>query len=210
MLRCLSLKHSFFVFCASLPSPHKHSHQCMPRLFKLLRWFGVLDSDICTLELFTISNFKVERFSCNVPIPDFSAWDICLSQASEDWAITALWRWVTAVGGCSDDVKWWGNYAVMQAAPRAWQTVRLWWPLPQGTLSWFSLLRAMGTQKIPRILEWEGRALKRICFLFAVLYVPVMLKRRWKQILPVSCSGGKKPCQAAFGKEASKAWPMLP
>lgn len=37
-------------------------------ILKLWKWFGLLDIDICKSELFTISNFKVERFSCNLPI----------------------------------------------------------------------------------------------------------------------------------------------
>lgn len=40
---------------------------------KLLIWFGLLDRAIYKLELFTISNFKVEGFYYNVSIPDFSA-----------------------------------------------------------------------------------------------------------------------------------------
>lgn len=63
--------------------------------------------------------------------------------------------------------------------------------------------------KTLRILEWEGRALKRIWLLLAVLYMFIMLKCMWEQIPSASRSGGEQPRQAALGKEAPRpdlAW----
>lgn len=63
--------------------------------------------------------------------------------------------------------------------------------------------------KIPWILEWEGRALKRISFLLAILHVSIMLKHMWEQITSASRSGGKQSCQAAFEDLTWFVWKSL-
>lgn len=114
---------------------------------------------------------------------------------------------MTAVGGCSKDFIWWGNYVVQWAAPTAWQTIQHRWRRHREPWVGFPCYVQLA-HKIPRILELGGRSLKEICLL-AVPYVPIMLKCRQEQIPSASRSSGKQPSQQAFGKKTFKTWPRL-
>lgn len=166
-----------------------------------LRLFELSDIDICKLELFTISSFKVEGFSYKVPIAEFSAWNICLHQTSTGWAMTAFgerWQVTAAVRGCRDNViTGWKNHLVQQAAPTAWQSMALMVSAMEKLVLGFFMMYNWHS-KSPG--SWNGRArhydlFSPHCSLF-VQYAKVQMGTNpWETTLPGS-----------FGEEASSSY----
>lgn len=173
-------------------------------ILKLRRWFGLLDSDICKWELFTINNFKVERFSCNLPILVLSAaYHLKLPayhkhpQMVQPQPIGSTGRWRLQRGHfVAGNWHCWGHrsHCLADSGALAAPSSR--------KHAWFSLAYVISNNKALRIWKWEGRPSIKD-FPLAVLSVSIMLKHRWEQTLPAS-SSARRHRHTALGKEASR------